>query len=590
MGSIDKPVANGSGIKLDYSVQDETRSILKSGIFDNPLIAPSLPPEAAAYASKITFTGSPLPSLPINWRFAESAAALKALEACVVSALVQRKYDVSPESITINTDHAQLFFMSALLWTLDLDEKYGKPVTRANASGDAITKWFKDTDLHRAGSTHHRASATNIYKTQDGKYFHLHGSLNPDPTLDSIGLPHDAPADTPEASYEPFIAKMSTISSSEMQHLATDIHKQAGTICETVSSYRATPHGKANAHINLFEIHHHPHPPQKPTWWPSTPQTSAERPLAGLKVVDLTRIIAAPAVTRGLAELGASVMRVTAPHLADMSTLHPDLNWGKWNSHLDLRRADHRATLKTLILDADVVVQGYRPGVMEKYGFGAAEIVALCATRPRGIISVRENCYGWQGPWAGRSGWQQISDAVTGISHAFGAAMGLGDNECVTPVFPNSDYMTGVAGVVGIVSALMRRAETGGSYTVDLALNYYNQWLAGSVGVYPDPVWEDLWARNGNPVFRCWHNMAYTLPRFVGMIVSRHVDKLWRPDFFEDRECKVLGIRIRTVKPIARFEGGEVRLGYNVGTRGNGVDQPRWPGEEEGGALCEVVG
>ena len=80
-------------------------------------------------------------------------------------------------------------------------------------------------------------------------------------------------------------------------------------------------------------------------------------------------------------------------------------------------------------------------------------------------------------------------------------------------MFPNSDYMTGVAGVCAVLVAVMKRGEKGGSYRVDLALNYYNQWLARSVGEYPSEVWEEVWGRNGRVVFRAEHNMGYTIPR-----------------------------------------------------------------------------
>jgi CoA-transferase family III len=384
-------------------------------------------------------------------------------------------------------------------------------------------------------------------------------------------------AATMEDSWLPFQAKISQLSSTDLQTLAADKYRQAGTTCLSASEYFASEHGQANAHVGLLEIHPVLAASQPRCWWPATAQTSAKRPLAGLKVVDLTRVIAAPAVTRGLAELGASVMRVTSPNLTDFSTLHVDLNWGKWNTHLDLKDAAQREQLKQLVRDADVVVQGYRPGVLDKYGFGHEGIIELCRGRQRGVISARENCYGWHGPWRGRSGWQQISDACVGISEGYGRAMGLEEGEPVTPVFPNSDYMTGVAGVVGILCALMRRAEEGGSYKVDLALNYYNQWLARSVGVYPERVWEELWGRNARVVFRAEHNIGYTIPRLMGMIGKNSGAVVLRPEFFEDRKSGALGVDVRTVKPIIRFKGGEVELGYNVGTRGNGVDKPTWP-------------
>jgi len=165
----------------------------------------------------------------------------------------------------------------------------------------------------------------------------------------------------------------------------------------------------------------------------------------------------------------------------------------------------------------------------------------------------------------------------------FGRAMD--NDEAVTPVFPNSDYCTGVAGASGILTALMRQAEDGGSYTVDVALNYYSQWLVNSCGTYPDDVWQDVWNRNGRQIFRHYHNMAYTLPRYVKMLVENSSKTILNPEWFETVESKAAGAKIRRVKPILQFPGKEVQLGFNVGTRTNGVDQPRWPND----LMVEVV-
>lgn len=368
-----------------------------------------------------------------------------------------------------NRDHAQLFIMSILLNTIDPDGEnltfsaMANPATRA-----AYEKYFKNCDLHNTSSGPYRSSATNIYRTKDGRYFHLHGSMNPDPTQKSVGLPsYNKDVSTPEESWEPYKEKVSQIDSDEMQKLASDVFKQAGTICWTIEEFKNSEHGKANAHVGLYEIHNVKNEKQPPSWWPDTPETSPQRPLAGLKVVDLTRVIAAPAVTRGLAELGASVMRITASHITDMSSLHCDLSWGKWNAHLDFRKEEDREKLRALVREADVVVQGYRPDVLNKYGFSLDGLLELTKDRERGLIVVRENCYGWNGPWSYRSGWQQISDANVGVSMEFGRAMG--NDEPVTPVFPNSDFCTGVAGVVAILNALLRRGAEGGSYKVDVS-------------------------------------------------------------------------------------------------------------------------
>lgn len=479
--------ANGANGKTTaYSIPKETRQIFENGILKNPLIGPTLPKEINESARSVRFEGSENPSIPINWRFAESISALKGLEAAMVNVLLKRKYGLEPQEAVINTsvsfvrsyrnktnsiysDHAQLFFMSILLNTIDPD---GDNVTFLGANSlkgkAAYEKYFKNCDLHNGSGSLHRTSATNIYRCRDGRYFHLHGSMNPEPTQDSVGLPYNKDVTSAEESWAPYEEKLAQIDSSEMQRLASDVYKQAGTICWTTEEFKKSEHGKANAHVGLYEIHSVENEKQPACWWPEIPETSAQRPLAGLKVVDLTRVIAAPAVTRGLAELGASVMRITAEHITDMSNLHVDLSWGKWNAHLDFRKEEDREKLRALVREADVVVQGYRPTILDKYGFSLDGLLELTKDRERGLIVVRENCYGWNGPWSYRSGWQQISDACCGVSMEFGRAMG--NDEPVTPVFPNSDFCTGTAGVVAVLNAILRRGAEGGSYKVDVKL------------------------------------------------------------------------------------------------------------------------
>jgi hypothetical protein len=280
--------------------------------------------------------------------------------------------------------------------------------------------------------------------------------MNPRPSIRSVGLPHDNHKATFEEAVDIYAEAVGKFEAEELQDIATNKFHQAGTIAYTIEEFKQSEHGKANAHVGLWEVHHRENAKQKPSWWPETAFTSALRPLAGLKVVDMTRVIAAPAVSRGLAELGASVMRVVGPDVTDMSGLHADLNHGKWNTLLDITKSEDRAKLRDLLRDADVFLQGYRPYVLDKYGFSEKDVFELVENRERGIIYARENCYGWNGPWQSRTGWQQISDAVsgtppkiassnspgmtqnTGVSYEFGRAMG--NDEPVTPILPNSDY------------------------------------------------------------------------------------------------------------------------------------------------------
>lgn len=244
--------------------------------------------------------------------------------------------------------------------------------------------------------------------------------MNPEPTLTALGLPMNGEkGDTYDSVIERVQGVVEKHDSASLDKLMNEQYKQAGTIAWTVNEFLASEHGQANAHVALYELKKIEGSSQPASWWTEAPSlpSSPQRPLAGLKVVDLTRVIAAPTITRSLAEMGASVMRVTSPNVTDMSSLHQDLNWGKWNCSLDLKKnAEDREKLKALIRDADVVVEGYRPGAMARNGFSREDIFELVKGRDRGIIHVRENCYGWQGPWMHRSGWQQISDAVSGLS------------------------------------------------------------------------------------------------------------------------------------------------------------------------------
>ncbi|KAI8961389.1 CoA-transferase family III [Daldinia sp. FL1419] len=558
---------------LGYSVPQEAEKLFQDGILNNPLMK-DLPRELHSLSRNVQFEGSARPSIPINWRFAESISAMKAFEATMLNYLITKKYNIAPSNIKINTDHATLFFMSPLIARVIKD---GNPV-RLNLFSKKTSEWFPNRDLHRTGISQHRALATNIYKTKDGRFYHVHGSMNPDPTLTALGLPRDGEEnDTYDSVVERIQKVVSRFDSAELDELVNEKFRQAGTIARTSDEYFASEHGQAAGKVGLYETTKDPNSVQPASWWPENESypSSPKRPLAGLKVVDLARVIAGPAITRSLAEMGASVMRVTSPNVTDISALHQDLNWGKWNCFLDLKNEADKEKLRALIREADVVVDGYRPGVMERLGFGRQAIFDLVKDRPRGIIAVRENCYGWHGPWSHRSGWQQISDACCGVSMAYGRAMG--NDEAVTPVFPNSDYCTGLCGSTGVLEALARRAEHGGSYGVDVALNYYSQWLVRSVGAYDEETWNEVWKRHGSPVFRHYHAMPYLLPAVLKLLYQHDSKVLFNPAFFHEQEAKNIGATFVQVKPIAQFANNAIDLGYHIGTRGNGVDEPIWP-------------
>jgi hypothetical protein len=560
-----------------YSIPASTRQIL-TNLLHHPH-HPNLPPEITKHdlSSSVTYTGSTLPRIAVPWRFAESAAALKGLEACLLNALLMRKYTLtSPARVTINTDHASLFIMSPFLVELDPSEAINTTSLFESQAKFASSGHFPNRDVHSMSSSFLRRGVSNIYRAADGRFLHTHASFDPGATLAALGLARDdAGVASLEEGWRVIGDRVAQRSAEEWDRVLGVEAKLACTVALTAEEYRASEQGRACAGEGLWRVEHVASGAQANGWWAesASPKSSVLRPLAGLKVLDLTRVIASPTITRGLAEWGASVMRITAPHLPDYSGLHPDLNWGKWNCELDLRTEDGRQKAQALLREADVVVNGYRPGVLDKYGLGFEDVQRIGDERGRGFIYVRENCFGWKGPMRHRSGWQPVSDAHTGVSWGFGRAMGL--DEPVTPVLPNSDFGTGILGVCAVLQALMEQSEKGGSFLVDTALDYYNRWLVEDVGLYPDQVWQDVWQRCGKKVFRHHHNIGYILSPYMKMCNEQG---LFQKEFLEVRESGVLGgLRMRSVRPVLQFPDGTVRPGFNVGTRGNGVDCARWP-------------
>ena len=137
-----------------------------------------------------------------------------------------------------------------------------------------------------------------------------------------------------------------------------------------------------------------------------------KRVLEGIKVLELCRIIAGPTITRILAEYGADVLKITSPNLSDVPFFQVDGNMGKHAAELDLKTEDGRQCFESLLADVDIVVDSYRPGAIEKLGYGPQALARMAQQRRKGIVYVNENCFGYAGPWANRAGWQQIADCV----------------------------------------------------------------------------------------------------------------------------------------------------------------------------------
>ncbi|MGU7785275.1 CoA transferase [Burkholderia sp. PU8-34] len=192
-------------------------------------------------------------------------------------------------------------------------------------------------------------------------------------------------------------------------------------------------------------------------------QPAPDRPLAGIRVLDLTRILAGPVATRFLAGLGADVLRID-PYGWEEPSVVPEVVLGKRCARLDLKLEAGRATLAQLMRDADVVVHGYRPDALARLGFDADSRRAL---NP-GIVDVSLDAYGWRGPWCGRRGFDSIVQMSTGIAEAGMRATGK-DHPVPLPV-QGIDHGTGYLMAAAVIRGLTERLRDGVATTARASL------------------------------------------------------------------------------------------------------------------------
>ena len=165
------------------------------------------------------------------------------------------------------------------------------------------------------------------------------------------------------------------------------------------------------------------------------------------------------------------------------------MNAGIRTADLDLSKAEDLSKLHKLIQEADVFIQGYRPGVFKKKGLGLHKILEMASKRGKGIVYVEENCYGPDGTFHDRPGWQQVADAASGCSYVTGKYLGYTDGTSVLPALPVPDMLTGLVGAIGTMMALRDRSRQGGSYHVFATLMATASYLLEpEVGLYPPEV------------------------------------------------------------------------------------------------------
>ncbi len=297
---------------------------------------------------------------------------------------------------------------------------------------------------------------TRIVAARDGRYVQLHGSFHDGPQiLDELGLDDAATLDEIDAA----------VAGRDAFELEAAFIRRAvcGGVVRSKEEWASHPQGRVLSDLPAVTITRIGDAPPEPL-------PEGDRPTTGVRVLDLTRVLAGPTVAKTLAEHGADVLHVGAPHLEGGGPFELETGIGKRQAVLDLNQADQAEAMRDLIRGADVFSQGYRLGTLDRRGFSPAQVAAL---RP-GIVYVSENCYGHTGTWSSRPGWEQLGQAATGMSYREGQAATDGVPR-LAPAAVN-DYSTGYLAAYGAMMALGRRAIEGGSWHVQASLSQTCMW------------------------------------------------------------------------------------------------------------------
>lgn len=377
---------------------------------------------------KLEITGPLDPVLPTSFKITETATATLAAVGLAAAELWEMKTGRS-QSVSINTRQATASLRSGTYLKM---EDTPVPNGRNEIMGVYAAKNGRWSYLH-CNFPNHRAAATKV-----------------------LGVAED------REQVAKAVAKWDALELEEAIIAANG----AGGMARSMAEWAEHPQARAIAGLPLMEVVRIGD--SKPE-----PLPSGDRPLSGIRVLDLTRVIAGPTGARTLAEHGAEVLKITGAHLPSLGRQEFDTGHGKLSAHLDLRKEEDKEILRTLVKGADVFSQGYRPGALSGRGFSPELLAQL---RP-GIVVVSLCAFGHVGPWASRRGFDTVVQTVSGITTRQAE---LFPGEMPGPQFyPVSaiDFLTGYLMAYGAMIALRKRALEGGSWLVRISLAQVGKWL-----------------------------------------------------------------------------------------------------------------
>ena len=360
-------------------------------------------------------------------------------------------------------------------------------------------------DLHRAtaslrsghymklGEGHLSPKRNDImgcYRTRDGRWSYLHCNFpnHRAAALGVLGVAEDRSA---------VAAAVAKWDAADLEE-AIIAAKGAGGMVRTQAEWAGHPQANAIASLPLMEIIRIGDSPPE-----ALPK--GDRPSAGIRVLDLTRVLAGPTCARTLAEHGADVMKISAAHLPNLGYQEWDTGHGKLSAQLDLRQPADLETLRGLVRETDVFSQGYRPGSLAGRGLAPEELAAL---RP-GLVYVSLSAFGHSGPWAGRRGFDTVVQTVSGMTTRQAEVVpGKTEGPQFYPVSA-IDYCTGYLMAFGAMVALARRAEQGGSWLVRISLAQVGKWMA-DLGEVPAAALAQVPAEFGEAELDSWSTVSQT--------------------------------------------------------------------------------
>jgi crotonobetainyl-CoA:carnitine CoA-transferase CaiB-like acyl-CoA transferase len=377
-------------------------------------------------AADVIFTGGADPVLPTPFRIGAAGAATLAASGLAATKLWQ-----------VRTRRRQRV-------TVDL-----RQATAALRSGHYLQ--LAGTDV-----SSERNPIMGFYPTRDGRWSYLHCNFphHRAAALTVLGVAEDR---------EAVACAVATWNAADLEE-AIIAAKGAGGMARTQAEWARHPQGAAVA--ALMEI-------MRIGDSAPEPLPAGDRPLSGIRVLDLTRVLAGPTCARTLAEHGADVLRITGAHLPSLGYQELDIGHGKLSAQLDLRSRGNIEILRELVRKADVFSQGYRPGTLASRGLSPEELMAI---RP-GLVYVSLCAFSHAGPWASRRGFDTVVQTVTGMT--------IRQAECIPGKFaapqfyPASaiDYCTGYLMAFGAMVALARRTREGGSWLVRISLAQVGKWM-----------------------------------------------------------------------------------------------------------------